>query len=126
MTRLRAACLIALLFGGNALAAERLRDPQMDVISAGAVPSCSAGPGCNTSSSSTTTNTAPDVNGVLHTTTTNMGSCTADTCTSQVTNNTTNGITFFSGSAKIGTPPAFQPLPMTPPPVLPITTPGLI
>jgi len=126
MTGLRVACLIALLFGGNALAAERLSDPQMDLISAGAVPSCSAGPGCNISSSSTTTMTAPDANGVLHTTTTNMGSCSATTCTNQVTNNTTNGITSFSGSVKIGTPPAFPPPPVTPPPVLPITTPPLI
>jgi hypothetical protein len=126
MTGLRAVCLIALLFGGNALAAERLSDPQMDLISAGAVPSCSAGPGCNVSSSSTTTNTAPDVNGVLHTMTTNMGSCTAATCINQVTNNTTNGITSFAGSAKIGTPPPFPPGPVTPPPVLPITTPSLI
>jgi hypothetical protein len=126
MTGLRAVCLIALLFGGNALAAERLSDPQMDLISAGAVPSCSAGAGCNISSSSTTTITAPDANGVLHTTTTNTGSCTASTCTSQVTNYTTNGITNFSGSAKIGTPPAFPPPPVTPPPVLPITTPSLI
>ena len=126
MTELRAACLIALLFGGNALAAERLSDPQMDLISAGAVPSCSAGPGCNISSSSTTTITAPDANGVLHTTTTNMGSCAAGMCTSQVTNNTTNGITNFSGSAKIGTPPPFPPGAVPPPPVLPITTPSLI
>lgn len=125
MTGLRAACLIALLFGGNALAAERLSDPQMDLISAGAVPSCS-GPGCNISSSSTTTITAPDANGVLHTMTTNMGSCAASTCTSQETNNTTNGITNFSGSAKIGTPPPFPSGPVTLPPVLPITTPSLI
>ena len=124
MTRLQASCLIALLFGGNALAAERLNDPQMDLISAGAVPSCSAGPGCNTSSSSTTTMTAPDANGVLHTTTTNMGSCAATTCTNQVTNNTTNGTTNIFGSAKIGTPPAF-PL-VIPPPILPITNPPLI
>jgi len=125
MSELRVACLIVLLVGGNALAAERLSDPQMDLISAGAVPSCSAGPGCNTSSSSTTTITAPDANGVLHTTTTNMGSCAATTCTNQVTNNTTNGITSFSGSVRIGTPPAFPPPPVTPP-VLPITTPPLI
>jgi hypothetical protein len=125
MTGLRAALLIALLFGGNALADERLSDPQMDQISAGAVPSCSAGPGCNTSSSSTTTMTAPDANGVLHTTTTNVGSCTATTCTSQVTNNTTSGITSFIGSFKIGAPPAFPPQ-VTPPPVLPITIPPLI
>jgi hypothetical protein len=125
MTGLRAGFLIALLFVGNALAGERLSDPQMDQIGAGAVPSCSAGPGCNISSASTTTITAPDANGVLRTTTTNIGSCTATTCTSQVTNDTTNGLTSFGGSVKLGTPPAFPPQPVTPP-VLPITTPPLI
>jgi hypothetical protein len=114
MTRLPAFCFIALLFGGNALAAERLSDPQMDLISAGAVPSCSPGAGCNTSSSSTTTNTVPDINGVLHTTTTNTGACTATTCASLITNNTTNGLTSFAGSAKIGTPPPFPPFPTFP------------
>jgi hypothetical protein len=115
MTRLPAFCFIALLLGGNALAAERLSDPQMDLISAGALlPTCSGGPGCNTSFSSTTTVTAPDVNGVLHTTTTNMGSCTAATCVNQMTNNTTNGLTSFAGSFKIGNPPPFPPFPMVP------------
>jgi len=127
MTRLHASCLIALLFGGNALAAERLNDPQMDLISAGAVPSCSAGPGCNTSSSSTTTITAPDANGVVHTTTTGTASCSAASCTIVGvvgSINTTNGTTNIFGSAKIGTPPAF-PL-VIPPPILPITNPPLI
>jgi hypothetical protein len=102
------------LFGGNALAAERLSDPQMDLISAGALPTCSAGPGCNTISSSTTTNTVPDANGVLHTTTTTMGSCSAATCIAQVINNTTNGLTAVAGSATIGTPPPFPPFPGLP------------
>lgn len=123
--RLRAYCLVVLLFSGNAAAAERLSDSQMELISAGAVPTCSAGPGCNISSSSTTTNTVPDANGVLHTKTTNMGSCSATSCIKQVTNNTTNGIKNFAGSAKIGNPPALPTFPVTSPSTLPITTPPI-
>jgi len=119
MTTLRAPCLIALLLSGNTLAAERLSDPQMDLIGAGAVPSCSAGPGCNTSSSSTTTNTAPDANGVLHTTTTGTASCTGDSCTIVglvgSINNTTLGSLITKTTSTIGTPPAFPPGPVTPP-----------
>ncbi len=87
MKRLLAPYLIALLFaGGNALAAERLSDLQMDLISAGALPTCAGASGCNVSTSLTTTNTAPDANGVLHTTTTNTYSCTAGSCGGQAVN----------------------------------------
>lgn len=87
MKRLLVPCLIAFLFGGGtALAAETLSDPQLDLISAGAVPICAGASSCNISSSTTTTNTAPDANGVLHTTTMNTYSCAAGTCTNQVTN----------------------------------------
>jgi hypothetical protein len=107
--------LTALLFGGgNALAAERLSDPQMDLISAGAVPTCSAGPGCNTSFSSTTTNTVPDANGVLHTTTTGTFSCSADSCTVLGivgSTNANNGSLKISTLSTVGTPPPLPPFP---------------
>jgi hypothetical protein len=103
------------LFGaGNALAAERLSDPLMDLISAGDVPSCSPGPGCNTSFSSTMTNTVLDANGVLHTTTTGAASCSADTC--RIVGvigviNTNSGSTSVLTNSIVGTPPPFPPFP---------------
>ena len=139
MKRWLAPCLIALLFGGGtALAAETLSDPQMDLISAGALPTCAGASSCNVSSSLTTTNTAPDANGVLHTTTTNTYSCAAGTCTNQVTNdgnsttptpctscsdtisnpkdtNSASGSTVSIGALMIGNPVPFPPPPIQPP-----------
>lgn len=132
MKTLLFAGLVALpLSVGSAWAAERLSDAQMDRVSAGALPMCDAGPGCNFSSSSTTTNTTPQSpNGVLVTKTTNTFTCTADTCSNQVINVAIAGTTGATGSATTGNPVPFPPPPVQPPvsitnPLPPITIPAL-
>jgi hypothetical protein len=127
MKTLLFAGLVALpLSVGSAWAAERLSEAQMDRVVAGDVPTCAAGPGCNISSSSTTTNTTPQSpNGLLVTKTTNTFTCTAGTCATQTvvngvpvscigglcTNPGTNGVTGSTGGATTGNPVPFPPMP---------------
>ena len=102
-----ASAMILLLIIGSASAAETLGDAQMDQITAGALPSCGGASMCgiNLASSETMTNTVTVNNGVVMTTTTGRGSCTAAACIVRGTGTmpTTSGSTTTTGNGVTGT-----------------------
>jgi hypothetical protein len=99
--------MVQLLIVGSASAAETLGDAQMDQITAGALPSCGGASMCsvNLASSETMTNTVTNSDGVIMTTTTGTGSCTAVACTMQGagTMPTNSGSTTTTGNGVIST-----------------------